>query len=235
MDSGRLLGLRGCYNRPQGIWELQLPDLSRQNSPMELTVTAKLGAEDRSGRCPQLTPSGSSVTWISNQVGDAHSSCTALHLMSLSSGKIETLVNIVWEPLHKGGFPGLYEPAITSQGFTSISGEPWLVTSSYWGSRSTVLLISMGDGEAKEITPVDSSQFSWTFMAAHDNGRIVCARSSCTPPSEVVLGCISNDFTVSWTVLWNPELRLERAFSDLFAMHVTEGENMYQSCSSYLN
>ncbi|KZP30849.1 alpha/beta-hydrolase [Athelia psychrophila] len=69
-----------------------------------------------------------------------------------------------------------------------------------------MLLISMDDGEVRELTPADSSLLSWKFLAADGNHQIVCARSSCTIPHEVVLGNIGDDLTVSWQVLSKPKL-----------------------------
>lgn len=70
-----------------------------------------------------------------------------------------------------------------------------------------MLLISIDDGEVRELTLMDSSIISWEFLTADGtNHQIVCARSSCTVPHEVVLGSIGDDLTVSWQVLSKPKV-----------------------------
>lgn len=69
--------------------------------------------------------------------------------MDLTSRVQRILVDIIWEPSNIGGFPGLYEPHITLQSFVIVDKKSFLVTSSYWGSRSTLLMVSLDNREVR--------------------------------------------------------------------------------------
>lgn len=203
MDSGRLLGPIWCYNRPTAVWELRLPDVSADEE-QKLAVVARLSPADRSARSAHISPDGSFVIWLSNQEGGAHSSCTTMHAMELGSGDHRLVVDTIWEPRVSDGFPGLYEPILTPNAFVSVQNRTFIVTSSHWRSRTTVLLIAAG--EIKDLTPLDSNLFSWTLLGTDNKKRIVCTRSSSSVPHEVVLGQIGDDLNVLWTVLSRPSL-----------------------------
>lgn len=206
MDSGRLLGPIWCCNRPAAVWELRLPDVNAETA-QELTVVSRLSPDNRSARSAHVSPDGSFVIWLSNPVGGAHSSCATMHAMELRSGDRRLVVDTIWEPRDSDGFPGLYEPVLPSHTFISIKNTTYIVSSSHWGSRTTLLLISVA--EVKELTPADSSLFSWTLLGTDSRNRIICARSAPSVPDEVVLGQIGDDLSVSWQVLSRPTLKAE--------------------------
>lgn len=203
MNSGRLLGPIWCYNRPTAIWELRLPDVGA-NEEQELVVVSRLSPADCSARSAHMSPDSSFVIWLSNSLGGAHSSCTTMHTMEMGSGDQKLVVETIWEPRASDGFPGLYEPTLTPNTFVSVQNRTFIVTSSYWRSRTTLLLIAVG--EIKDLTPLDSTMFSWTLLGTDNKKRIVCTRSSSAVPHEVVLGQIGDDLNVSWTVLSRPNL-----------------------------
>ena len=208
IQSGRLLGIRGCFNRPAAVWELHLPGAATDET-QELTVISRLSPDDRSARSPHLSPDGSSLIWLSHPLGGAHSACTTLHCMDIRSGKQQTVVDTVMQPHESNGFPGLYEPNLPSKTFISLEKGTYIATNSYWRSRTTVLLISVDGGEVKDLTPLDSHMFSWSILSTDSKDRIVCARSSPAVPHEVLLGHIGNDLSVSWQVLSTPRLSPE--------------------------
>ncbi|KAF7969092.1 hypothetical protein HWV62_28344 [Athelia sp. TMB] len=208
MQSGRLLGIKGCYNRPAAVWELHLPGAATDET-QELTVISRLSPENRSARSPHLSPDGLSLIWLSHPLGGAHSACTTLHRMDIRSGEQNTVVDTVMQPQESNGFPGLYEPNLPSKTFISLGKGTYIATSSYWRSRTTVLLISVDGGEVKDLTPLDSGMFSWTILSTDSKNRIVCARSSPAVPHEVLLGHIGDDLSVSWQVLFTPRLSPE--------------------------
>ncbi|EGO20277.1 hypothetical protein SERLADRAFT_452969 [Serpula lacrymans var. lacrymans S7.9] len=135
-QDGRLLGIKGCFNRPTGIWALDIPpqglDLSQgQAKPegeskggdkTELTCTLhRLTPPTRSPRSPRVLfdPTSASPTrlfWLSNPTGGAHASCVSLHSLALLPSaegaapdptSSQTLVDTQWDP-KPDEFPGFY-------------------------------------------------------------------------------------------------------------------------------
>ncbi|TFK73084.1 alpha/beta-hydrolase [Pluteus cervinus] len=101
---GRLLGIKGCYNRPTGIWELTSspssstpneshdPPTSEEGSDSKLSTTItlttrKLTPSNLSCRSPRLfrSPSNTStkLIWIANPTGGAHASTSSIHTLDL--------------------------------------------------------------------------------------------------------------------------------------------------------
>lgn len=216
-DSGRLLGVRYCVNRPAGIWMLRIPHDTEVPFPKELEVVAeKLTTPNRSARSPRILPGPSgrfAVFWLSNEVGGAHASCTSVHALDFSpksGGESKLIVDTVWEPL-EGGFPGLYTDfSLPSQPFVKLGSASYIAVHSVWGSRSTVLLISIQDGQVKDLTPDDDGNLhSWTVLGTDGQDQIVCTRSSPSIPHEVVLGRLDSAGIASWQVLSKPSLTPE--------------------------
>jgi acylaminoacyl-peptidase len=125
------------------------------------------------------------------------------------------LVDAVFGPL-EDEFPGLYPdynlPAIpfvhpTTETFSG----PCIVTHSLWGSRSTVLLVSTANGDAKDLTPEDGDLSSWTVLTTDGESRILCARSTPVTPPELMLGEF-DDTGVSWRVIDKPSLSSDGMF-----------------------
>lgn len=212
MESGRLLGLLWCSNRPAGVWEMQLPNSNSDDPGHELIIVSRLSPETRSAHSPRVSADGKSVLWISNPVGGAHASCSILHSVDLHSGEQKTVVDTIWEPRDADGFPGLYIEMLPSKPFVSLGSKSYIATHSIWGSRSTVLLISIDGKEVKDLTPNDSNMYNWSVLGTDAKNQIVGVRSSPSVPHEVVLGSLDDDGTVSWQVLLKPTLTPESAF-----------------------
>jgi hypothetical protein len=210
-DSGRLLGVKGCFNRPAGLWMLCIPQTSNEDGVpgfKELVSVSRLTPPDRSGRSPRVL-SGDSVFWLSNEVGGAHASCVSLHSLNLLSMEKKTILDTMWQP-GKDGFPGLYPDAsLPSQPFIKLGSVSFIVTHSTWGSRNTVLLIATDDGRVKDLTPEDGTLYSWTVLGTDGANQVVCARSSLSIPHEVLLGRIDNSSGMSWQILSLPTLTPE--------------------------
>lgn len=135
--------------------------------------------------------------------------------MDLRSGQQRVLVDTIWKPRESDGFPGLYEPVLPSKTFVALSSGSFVVTTSHWRSRTTLLLISVNEGAVKELTPMDADLFSWTILSTDNKSRIVCARSSPSVPHEVLLGEIDDNLNVSWQLLAKPILTSEGVFEFL--------------------
>ncbi|KAG5653150.1 hypothetical protein H0H81_002061 [Sphagnurus paluster] len=165
------------------------------------------------------------LIWLSHPSGGPHAATSLLYSLDITSSpdlkQITTpLVDAVFKPV-KDAFPGLY-PDYNFVPYPilrfSPSTGPHLITHSVWGSRTTVLLISM-TGTVKDLTPEDGNLYSWKVLATDDYSRIVCIRSTPTSPNELVLGQLTESGEVVWRVLHKPTLhpRLEVELSTLRA------------------
>ncbi|KAJ7224591.1 Alpha/Beta hydrolase protein [Mycena pura] len=219
---GRLLGLKWCYNRPSGIWEIKLPSTSDETkdaltdaSPTSLLcVSKKLTPSHLSCRSPRIhydvASKRASLFWLSCASGGPHAGTFSLHSADISAAAQEissrVLVDTVWEP-RSDGFPGLYLDAnLPLSPFVTFDDANFLVFSSVWGSRSTVLLVTE-HGVVKDLTPdTDGTLFSWSVLATDGNRRFVCSRSSPTIPHEVLLGQLEGLGDVTWRVVSTPHL-----------------------------
>ncbi|KAF8838080.1 alpha/beta-hydrolase [Paxillus ammoniavirescens] len=191
---GKLLGIKGCYNRPTSIWELALPGDSSTAGLTILCNTVKIDIPGRSSRSPQVlfdkdrTPM--TLFWLSNVTGGAHASTVSLHSRDLKgrSGD-KVVVDVVYDPGAQD-FPGLYtEYNLGSSPFLQHDGGTYIVVQSLWRSRPTLILIDVEDGTVVDGTPVLEGQplYSWNFLATDGFGSVVCSRSTPTSPPEVVL------------------------------------------------
>ncbi|KAG6871447.1 hypothetical protein C0995_004460 [Termitomyces sp. Mi166 len=216
----RLLGIKHCFNRPSGIWELtpsslSLDDmLSNESKPLECSAR-KLTPSYLSCRSPRIFSydGKSTLLWLSHPSGGAHAATSLMYSLDITSQvdpkKITTpLVDSVFKP-EQGAFPGLYpDPnlAIYPALQFSKSSVPYLITHSIWGSRTTVLLISTADGAVKDLTPEDGNLYSWKVLNTDGKTRVVCSRSTPISPHELVLGEFNETGEILWRVLHKPVL-----------------------------
>ncbi|KAJ7891008.1 Alpha/Beta hydrolase protein [Mycena olivaceomarginata] len=213
---GRLLGIRWCHNRPSGVWEIKLPpttDTADDDSATSLRcVSKKLTPTNLSCRSPRVyynaEKQAAKLFWLSCASGGPHAGTFSLHVSDLAAPEIKSQVlgDTVWEPRESDGFPGFYLDAnLPVSPFIELGGEVFLVFSSTWGSRTTVLLVSTADGTIRNLTPdSDGRLYSWSLLATDGSSRFVCSRSAPTIPHEVVLGEIAPLGEVSWSVIHAP-------------------------------
>lgn len=191
---------------------MQLPK-SNSDPAHELAIVSRLSPEIRSARAPRVSPDGKFVLWLSNPVGGAHASCSTLHSIDLTSEEQTIVLDTVWEPRDSDGFPGLYiEIPLPPKPFVLLGSKSYIATHSTWGSRSTVVLVSIDGKEVKDLTPNDSNMYSWSVLGTDSKNQIVCVRSAPAVPHEVVLGRLDDNGGVSWQVLTKPTLTPESAF-----------------------
>ncbi|KAF7344008.1 Peptidase-S9 domain-containing protein [Mycena venus] len=204
---GRLLGIRWCSNRPSGIWEIKLPSTAVDENDDSLAtalrcVSTKLTPSNLSCRSPRI-------------YHDAAKNTTKLFWLSCASGG----PHAVWEPRESDGFPGLYFDAnLPISPFIQLGENAYLIFSSTWGSRGTVLSVSMADGTVRDLTPdSDGKLYFWNMLATNGSTRFICARSSPTIPHELVLGEFNPLGDVSWRVIHSPYIvpSLQAALSSL--------------------
>ncbi|KAJ3742795.1 Alpha/Beta hydrolase protein [Lentinula detonsa] len=207
----RLLGIKSCYNRPTGIWELIIAHDEKNTTDADSLKchVSKLTASHISCRSPRVISSNgkSTLLWVSQPTGGAHGATSALHSLDITSSvepsQTRTLVDTVWEPA-EGDFPGLYllDSGLPRTPYVHWGEGDYIVTPTNWGSRFTIVLISLYDGTVKELTPVvDEKLLSWSAIMASKGNKLVCVRSSLTNPFEMVLGDLGASGSVSWNVV----------------------------------
>ncbi|KAJ4480865.1 Alpha/Beta hydrolase protein [Lentinula aciculospora] len=208
----KLLGIRSCYNRPTGIWEFTIacsatetPDANFWNCSV-----LKLTESHLSCRSPRVITSNgkSTLLWISQPTGGAHGATASLRSLDITSSvdpsQTQTLVDAVWEPEAEGRFPGLYlSDSLPRMTHVHWGEGDYIVTSTTWGSRLTIVLISLLDGTVKELTPLTGEEplLSWPAILAAKGNKFVCVRSSFTSPPELMLGELDTAGTVSWKLI----------------------------------
>jgi len=230
---GRMLGIKGCFNRPSGIWRLAIPqpspieedaDVNTECTIIDVETTQKLTSSHLSCRSPRILDTGerSLLIWLACTCGGAHVSTTTLHRLDITQKlddkallAAETpFVGMVQNPLKDTStFPGLYPPYnILSSPFTSYregnDRQHGILLSSQWGSRTTILRVSLKDGNIQEVTPAtDGKLYSWSVLATDGGENFVCSRSAPDVPYEVLLGKFQQNGEVSWLLVDKPKLR----------------------------
>ncbi|KAF5381480.1 hypothetical protein D9757_008136 [Collybiopsis confluens] len=208
----KTLGILFCFNHPSGIWEISL---DRKEETEEETIDCqvrKLTDSHLSCRSPRVvTGDGkSTLLWIAQDTGGPHWSTASLHSCdithSVDPSQTRTLVEKVWEP-ENGGFPGLYPQQLPRYAHIQWGQGDHIIVGTGWGSRYTIVLISLKDGAIRELTPVtDDIPWSWTSFLTAEGNRLLGVRSFVTRPPEVVLGEFDATGSVSWKVIHKPVL-----------------------------
>ncbi|KDQ56032.1 hypothetical protein JAAARDRAFT_70881 [Jaapia argillacea MUCL 33604] len=225
---GRILGIRGCQNRPARIWDLSFLPIASSTADGDSVTCPAIPVSPPNRSCRSLrvyhSQSGLKIFWVSNEVGGAHASCASLHSLDTADGQQSVLIDTVWEPTLEGGFPGLYaDHWLPAHPFLhlGVSKSLYIATSSFWGSRSTVLLILAENGSVKDLTPdTDGSLYSWSVLGTNGLDTIICSRSAPNIPYELAIGRFdANGDIGSWQVIDKPSLTLQaqKALSSLSA------------------
>ncbi|KAH7882100.1 Alpha/Beta hydrolase protein [Phlebopus sp. FC_14] len=211
---GRILGIKGCFNRPCGIWELTFGDkTSTKDSvmPVKAVIIETPGLSCRSPRILYDKDGiASKLLWLSNPLGGPHASTVSLHSRDLRGGSGDKVVIGAVSDPGPGEFPGLYtEYNLASIPFLQHRGT-CVIAQSLWRSRQTLISIDMDTGKAVDETPALQGEplYSWSLLATDGFGSVVCSRSTPTSPPEVVLLTFSED-GVSALVLDKPVVSAE--------------------------
>lgn len=177
---GRLLGVKGCFNRARGIWRVDL-DSERYPEKWNASLT-KLTEADVSCRSPRVI--GDQLVWLSESVAGSHASAATVDTLNLRTNETRTVLDVVEKPL-EDGFPGLYAPALfPSSLVVSSDSKTHVAVQSTYGSRTLVVLVSLDGGY--KVLELDQ-EFSWNVLATDGKSRIVCSRSTPATPYEIVL------------------------------------------------
>ena len=216
-SDGRILGVKGCFNRPSGIWQLRLSSIPTKEAPPEVT-SKKISFADHSCRSPRIIvhEGRSFLVWFGADVGGAHIACNRMYQHEITSDDSKELgvpdeapfVGIIDTP-ESDGFPGLY-PAYTLPKSASIqvsgSSQTYILLHSQWGSRTTVLRVSPIDESVKDLTPAGDDLCSWSVLTTNGSDSVICSRSSPCIPYEIMLGKFNPHGAVTWTLLEKPQL-----------------------------
>lgn len=191
---GKLLGVKGCFNRPSSIWELILPSESPETATTTVCESVKIETPGRSSRSPRVLfdrdRAPTTLFWLSNPVGGAHASTVSLHLRDLE-GTVgdRLLVDAVYDPSAQE-FPGLYtEYNLTDNPFLRLGDKTYVLAQSLWRSRPTLISINVENGAIFDLTPVLDGQalYSWSLLGTDGARSVICSRSTPTSPPETVL------------------------------------------------
>ncbi|KZV90360.1 alpha/beta-hydrolase [Exidia glandulosa HHB12029] len=220
---GRRLGITGCTNRTCAIWKLNLPrhasdalrktfDHSGQayepstepksdNSTTISVDCTRLSSPTTSARSPRVFDG--QIVWLSSGLGGPHNGCSALHKLDLVTGSHKEILPIIHSPATPDAFPGLFADYISERAVVRSKDGAALAIQTVWGSRKTVVLVSLIDGSVTEITPKDGADdiASWSLLATDGERRVLCSRSSPTTVPELVLGTIDDARNAVWRVL----------------------------------
>jgi len=217
-SDGRMLGIKGCFNRPSGIWQLRLSSALTKVSAPEVECK-KVSCEGHSCRSPRIVVhrERSFLMWLDGNLGGAHLSCTCMYQHEITSDESidpeyvdETpFVPIIDKP-ESDGFPGLYPPYNLPKSATihgpGLSSGGYILLHSYWGSRTTVLRVSLIDGSVMDLTPADEDLYSWTVLTTNGFDSVICSRRSPSVPYEIMFGKFDANGAVTWTLLEKPQL-----------------------------
>ena len=202
---GRILGIKGCFNRPSSIWELCLPNQNGQPDADTMSCTAnKIEIPSQSCRSPRImfdkNRNPITVLWLSNPTFGAHASTVSLYSYSLidkSSPKV-LMAPETPDHLRPDGFPGLYtEFNLLENPFIERQGNgTCLITQSLWQSRTELVSVAVSNGyifNETHASPDGSPLYNWNLLASDGHGSVVCSRSTPTSPPHIVLLTIEGD------------------------------------------
>lgn len=197
---GKVLGVKGCFNRPASIWELILPSECPETATTMVGKSVKIEIPGRSSRSPRILFDKNRIPtilfWLSNPVGGAHASTVSLHARDLKGTMGDRLlVGAVWDPQPQE-FPGLYtEYNLADSPFLRLGDKTYILVQSLWRSRPTLISIDTESGAVSDLTPVLDGQalYSWNLLATDGARSVICSRSTPTSPPETVLLALTQD------------------------------------------
>ncbi|KAG1733834.1 hypothetical protein EDB19DRAFT_1639397, partial [Suillus lakei] len=97
-----LLGVKGCSNRPMGIWQLTLSTFEGSLCSRLPWTASRLTSRNQSCHSPRVLYDANrtpiSLFWFSNPIDVAHASCVSLESCDILTGTNDVLVDTVFEP-----------------------------------------------------------------------------------------------------------------------------------------
>ncbi|KAJ1973696.1 hypothetical protein H4R34_004988, partial [Dimargaris verticillata] len=174
---GQVQGVVYCLNRPTRVYQCTLSgqDLHTLSNAQWAVHT------------PQLTPGGCQLVYLAHPVGGPHRSCATLMAYSFADQTTDTIIAPVADYLDQTDqFPGLYSEGLSSHSFVSTgNSELWLVCTSLWGSRTTILAINLQSHQVINLTP-DSATGSWVLLDMYGTTMVASNSTPNQPPALFV-------------------------------------------------
>jgi hypothetical protein len=96
----RRLGIIYCDNRESSLY--------RVNVDGSANLKRLTGESDLCARYPRVSPDGKHLSYLTSSTLSAHKSCAILRLLTVATGEIRTVIDVVREPASSKAFPGLY-------------------------------------------------------------------------------------------------------------------------------
>ncbi|KAL1715585.1 hypothetical protein EV715DRAFT_207107 [Schizophyllum commune] len=224
---GRLLGIVFCTNRPSGLWQLTIPPVeksgptSEDKKPAVITVesASRLTPANLACRSPRIDEASRQLYYIACAVGGPHASTTSVWKLPVPSSTADkvtptVVLDVVHDPYANSSlddldtpFPGLY-PDITlpRSPFVTIGNKLYIVSTTAWRSRNTIVLISADDGTVKDLC-AEESVASWAVLATDGDKKILGVRSALSVPYELAVGTLDDTGKVAWNVIERPALK----------------------------
>ncbi|POW21648.1 hypothetical protein PSHT_02166 [Puccinia striiformis] len=216
LSDDRRLGLIYCQNRPSGIYLLsfKIPVIVDEEEKRAQSNTVKahhpidfkshlISEPDRSARSPRLISDDheeeKKIVYLSNKIGGPHASCATLHLHNLKTNTTEIVIGPVDEPTPENPFPGLYIDDLPAQPLLFNPSDtqrknPFLVTSSIWGSVKKIVIIDLKNGHIRTVLPSSSStESSCTLLNSNNHNQILCVVSQTNSSPQVWIGTLIQD------------------------------------------
>lgn len=225
---GRRLGVAACTNRPsivceadidhvelERLWRLDKEDHFQTDkarpyvwNPKHWNRISRLGFSARSPRYLNLQ---GTCAWLESEQGGAHRDCDAL-VCNDGKGQITVEIPIQDLPSPQNDWPGLFSDNLSDCCALRDGDTTALVMTTIWGSRRTIVLYALGTGgNPVEITPLklslgtrdkmDERQlWSYSLLCTNNKDTLVAVRSSPSQAQQILIGHITNDWNVEWSL-----------------------------------
>nr|XP_034305158.1 acylamino-acid-releasing enzyme [Crassostrea gigas] len=215
------LGLVYCPIRPSGIymWDSKTSNIKQ------------LSDESRASSLPNLSPDGTKLIYLDNQVGGPHYQCARLMMYEMKSGTNTVLVDVVKNP-KADEFPGIYSYSLPQRCW-AVDGKR-VVFESVWRHQVGILVV---DTETKKITPILCKSGGCLKITDIHQDRMLVIRSSINQQPYFSISQLpesGNESSAEFLPLDDPEPPLDISFKILKFQptsrpHPTFGVNEYEA------
>eukprot|EP00126_Sphaerothecum_destruens_P002482 Sdes_comp15918_c0_seq1m5048 len=158
IPEGMKPGFVYCFNRESRLYQISPlnslldPETATPSSTQAAPCLECVSGADFRCRSPRISPDGKFLAYLSTQTVLTHNTCSKLMLLSLDSGEISCLVDVVQSCLNDD-FPGLYLDALKSRCWSSCG--KYIFLDSIWRSNLTILRIHINTRKIEKIHPLD--------------------------------------------------------------------------------
>ncbi|KAI9217076.1 Alpha/Beta hydrolase protein [Blastocladiella britannica] len=185
--SPKVWGIAACPNRPMRLYSVRVP--LKAEPPLSVQP---LTPADISARSPIPSHDGQRILFLSVPIGGPHASCSTLHELTVSMGKLRTVVAAVHTPATATAFPGLFTDSLSANG-ASYGDHVYLTTA--WRSERAVVRVQIAEGTVTRIRTGDDT----TAVIGVDpfTGAIAVAVSAIYAPPKAQVWTVAEDGRVA--------------------------------------